>query len=91
MVGITAGARAELNLGLLMGKRLQILGTVLRSRPMEEKIALAREFSERVLPLLAARRVRAVVERVYPFTEIRDAHELLESNATFGKVVLRWS
>ena len=57
---------------------------------MEEKIALAREFSERTLPLFASGRLRPVVDRVFPFAEIRAAHELMESNATFGKIVLRW-
>lgn len=90
VVGITSGARAELNLGTLLYKRLRIYGTVLRARPLEEKIALAREFAERVLPLFAAGRLRPVVDRVHSFAEIRDAHRLMESDATFGKVVLRW-
>jgi putative PIG3 family NAD(P)H quinone oxidoreductase len=89
-VGTTAGARAELNLSAVMSKRLRIVGTVLRSRPIEEKIALAREFSDRMLPLFDAGRLRPVVDRVFPFEEIGAAHELMESNATFGKVVLRW-
>ena len=89
-VGTTAGARAELNLSAVMSKRLRIVGTVLRSRPIEEKIALAREFSDRMLPLFESGRLRPVVDRVFPFEEIGAAHELMESNATFGKVVLRW-
>jgi NADPH:quinone reductase-like Zn-dependent oxidoreductase len=90
VVGTTAGAHAELDLGLLLRRRLHLFGTVLRTRPVEEKIALAREFSDAVLPLLASRRVRPVVDHVYPFGEIREAHRHLESNDTFGKVVLRW-
>jgi len=89
-VGIPGGARAELDLGALLYKRLRIYGTVLRARPLEEKIALAREFAERVLPLFAAGRLRPVVDRVHSFAEVRDAHRLMESDATFGKVVLRW-
>jgi putative PIG3 family NAD(P)H quinone oxidoreductase len=91
VVGHTAGATAQLNMGVLLRKRLTIVGTVLRARPLEEKIALAREFSERVVPLFDAGRLRPVVDRVFPFDEIRDAHELMESNKTFGKVVLSWS
>jgi NADPH:quinone reductase-like Zn-dependent oxidoreductase len=91
IVGLTAGRRAELDLGLVLAKRLHLVGTALRSRPPEEKAALAREFAERVVPLFVAGRLVPVVERVLPFSEIRAAHELLASDATFGKVVLRWA
>jgi NADPH:quinone reductase-like Zn-dependent oxidoreductase len=90
VVGLTAGAQAHLNMGLLLRKRATIVGTVLRARPLEEKIALAREFSERIVPLFDAGRLKPVIDRVFPFKEIRAAHELMESNDTFGKVVLRW-
>lgn len=90
VVGTVAGSRAELDLGRLLRRRLTIIGTVLRARPLEEKIQLAREFSSNVIPLLASRRVRPVIERVLPFSNIADAHRLLESNRTFGKIVLHW-
>jgi putative PIG3 family NAD(P)H quinone oxidoreductase len=90
IVGLTAGNRADLDLGVVLGKRLHIVGTMLRSRPLEEKIALARDFSERVIPLFESRRLRPIVDRVLSFGDIRAAHQLLESDATFGKVVLRW-
>jgi putative PIG3 family NAD(P)H quinone oxidoreductase len=90
LVGLVAGARTPIDLALILRKRLHVIGTVLRARPLEEKIALARDFAERALPLLASRRVRPVVDRVFDFADIRAAHELLESNATFGKIVLRW-
>jgi NADPH:quinone reductase-like Zn-dependent oxidoreductase len=90
LVGLTAGVRAELNLAAVLGKRLHILGTVLRTRSLEEKIALAREFSDRIIPLFDSGRLRPIVDRVFPFSEIRAAHELMESNANFGKIVLRW-
>lgn len=90
VVGAVAGARAELNLGMLLGKRLHLMGTVLRSRPLEEKIALAREFSDSVLPLFSSGRVRAVVDRVYPFSQIHKAHQQMEANESFGKIVLKW-
>jgi len=91
LVGLTSGPAAQLNMGALLHKRLTIVGTTLRGRPLEEKIALAREFSERVVPLFDAGRLRPVVDRVFPFDEIKDAHELMESNRTFGKIVLSWS
>lgn len=90
MVGMTAGATAQVNLGLLLRKRLTIVGTVLRARPLEEKIELARDFSELMVPLFEAGRIKPVVDRIFPFAEIRAAHELMESNETFGKIVLWW-
>lgn len=90
VVGLTAGATAQFNMGTLLRKRLAIVGTTLRARPLEEKIALAREFSERIVPLFDASRLKPIIDRVFPFTEIRAAHELMESNETFGKIVLRW-
>ena len=90
VVGLTSGSRAELDMGLILRKRLTMIGTVLRARPLEEKIALAREFTERVIPLFDAGALRPVVDRVLSFDEIRAAHELMESNETFGKIVLRW-
>jgi putative PIG3 family NAD(P)H quinone oxidoreductase len=90
VVGLTAGAVTEFNMGVLLRKRLTIVGTALRSRAIEEKIALSREFEQRMVPLFESGVLQAVVDRVFPFEEIRAAHELMESNATFGKIVLRW-
>jgi putative PIG3 family NAD(P)H quinone oxidoreductase len=90
VVGTTAGSKAEIDLGLLLRRRIHLFGTVLRSRPLEEKIALAREFSGSVLPLLSSGRIRPVVDSTFAFTDIRQAHERMESNATFGKIVLAW-
>jgi len=90
VVGLTGGASAPLNLGVLLVKRLAIVGTTLRGRPLEEKIAVARDLSEHILPLFDAGRLKPVVDRVFPFEEIRAAHKLMESNETFGKIVLAW-
>jgi NADPH2:quinone reductase len=90
VVGLTAGATAQFNMGVLLRKRLTMVGTVLRARPLEEKIAVAREFSERVVPLFDAGRLKPVVGHVFSFDQIRAAHDLMESNQTFGKIVLRW-
>jgi NADPH2:quinone reductase len=90
IVGLTAGRTEELDMGVVLGKRLSIVGTMLRTRPIEEKIALAREFAERAIPLFESGRLKPIIERVFSFSDIRAAHELLESNSTFGKVVLRW-
>jgi NADPH2:quinone reductase len=90
VVGLTAGATAPFNLSVLLVKRLTIVGTTLRGRPLEEKIAVARDLSEHILPLFDAGRLKPVVDQVFPFGEIRAAHQLMESNKTFGKIVLRW-
>ena len=87
-VGTTAGARAELDLSTVMRKRLTIIGTVLRARSNEEKATATRLFVEQVVPLLADGSVRPVVDRVYPLTEVREAHRRMESNESFGKIVL---
>jgi putative PIG3 family NAD(P)H quinone oxidoreductase len=90
-VGLTAGTRAELDMSLLMRKRITVIGTVLRARQLEEKIALTQRFARTMLPLFELGRLKPVVDSVHDFARIRDAHLLMESNETFGKVVLRWS
>ena len=89
-VGLLAGAKANLPLGTLLSKRITLIGTVLRSRAPEEKALLARRFADEVLPLFERGRLSPVVEAVLPFEQVAEAHRLLESNRTFGKVVLAW-
>ena len=72
-----------------MTSRLTLVGTVLRTRPLEEKAALAQAFSRTMLPLLAAGRLRPVVDRVLPVEEVALGHAALEGDETFGKIVLR--
>jgi putative PIG3 family NAD(P)H quinone oxidoreductase len=87
-VGTMAGAKSEIDLGLLMRKRLTIIGTMLRGRSIEEKAKATRLFAASVLPLVSRGTIRPVIDRVYPANEIRQAHERMESDATFGKIVL---
>lgn len=87
-VGTTAGASAQLNLSIVMSKRLRLIGTVLRARSAEEKARATRRFAAHVVPLLESGRVRPVIDSVYRMEEVRAAHEQLESNESFGKVVL---
>lgn len=91
LVGTLAGASATLDFRRVMSKRLRLTGTVLRSRNPEEKARAVGRFEAHVLPLLARGRVRAVVDGVYELEDAREAYARLESNATFGKVVLRVS
>ena len=88
LVGTTSGSKATLDFGMVMGKRVTIRGTVLRSRSAEEKARATRLFAKHVVPLLADRTVRPVIDRVYKLDEVREAHRRLESNESFGKVVL---
>jgi NADPH:quinone reductase len=88
LVGLMGGRSATLNLGTVLTRRLQLRGTVLRTRPAAEKAAATRAFAAEVVPLLEKKVVRPVVDRVFPLSRIVEAHALLESNATFGKVVL---
>jgi NADPH2:quinone reductase len=84
-----AGSKVELDLRSLMSRRLTIRGTVLRARPLEEKIAATRAFAAEVVPLFARGVLRPVVDREYSLAEAPAAHARLESNQTFGKLVLR--
>jgi len=90
VIGLLGGAKAELPLGLLVAKRARLSGSVLRSRPLEEKIAITQAFARAVLPLLDTKRVVPVVESVLPMAQIREAHARMESDDTFGKLVMAW-
>lgn len=90
VVGTMAGSRADVDLRTLMTKRLRVSGTVLRSRGSAEKIGLAREFSTDVLPHFASGAVRPVIDSVFSFADVAEAHRRLEQNETFGKIVLVW-
>ena len=89
LVGSVAGRKLELDQSKIMSKRLTIVGTVLRARPLEEKIAATLAFAHEVVPLLASGAVKPVIDSEFAMADVRKAHERLESNQTFGKVVLR--
>jgi len=89
LVGLIAGAKTELDLALVLRKRLTITGTVLRARPLEQKIEAVRAFEAQVVPLLAKGLVRPVIDTVMPLDEAGAAHARMASNAGFGKIVLR--
>ena len=72
-----------------MTGRLRVVGTVLRSRPLEEKIHLARLFEERLVPLFEQGKLQPFVDCVLPLEQAADAHRRMESNAHLGKIVLR--
>jgi putative PIG3 family NAD(P)H quinone oxidoreductase len=89
LVGLLAGARHEVDLGRVLTRRARIFGTVLRARPLEEKLAVMRVFEEQVVPLLARGRLEPVIDTVMPLDDAAGAHARMASNAGFGKIVLR--
>jgi putative PIG3 family NAD(P)H quinone oxidoreductase len=90
-VGTMAGANSEIDIGLLLRKRAVIAGTMLRGRSIEEKAEATRLFASAVLPLVSRGAIRPVIDRVYSVDEIREAHKRMESNSSFGKIVLTFS
>lgn len=89
LVGLMAGTRHEVDLAMILRKRLRIMGTMLRARPLEEKISVMRTFEAQVVPLLARGLVAPVIDVVLPLDQAAQAHERMASNASFGKIVLR--
>jgi putative PIG3 family NAD(P)H quinone oxidoreductase len=87
-VGTMGGGKAAVDVGPLMFKRAALIGTVLRARPVEEKIALTQRFAAEMLPLFDAGVLRPVIDCRFPLDRIADAHVYLESNASIGKVVI---
>jgi NADPH2:quinone reductase len=89
LVGLLAGGKTETDLGAILRKRVHVIGTMLRARPLEEKIAAMRVFEDQIVPLLARGAIKPVIDRVFPLAEAGKAHEHMASNQGFGKIVLR--
>jgi NADPH:quinone reductase len=89
LVGLLGGTAAPLDLNVMLRKRLTIVGTTLRARPLEEKLAATRRFAEQIVPWLARGLVRPVVDSIYQLEAVRDSQVRMESNEVFGKVILR--
>ena len=87
-IGLMGGARADINLAALLGKRLKLIGSTLRSRSISEKARVMDALSNWVWPHLEGGRIKPIIEAVIPIDKAQDAHDLVESNDTFGKVVL---
>lgn len=88
LVGFMGGTKAETNLGLILMKRLRILGSVLRSRPLADKIDITRRFLDDWLPLLEAGRIEPIIDRRFRLHEAADAHRYMEANKNVGKIIL---
>jgi putative PIG3 family NAD(P)H quinone oxidoreductase len=89
LVGTMGGGRLEIDASVLMRKRATVIGTMLRARPLEEKIAVTQAFARQMLPLIVAGRLHPVVDRVLDLSDAAPAHAAMESNANAGKIVLR--
>jgi len=90
-IGTMAGTKAEIDLRQVLGKRIMIRGTVLRARPLEEKIAATQSFARELCPLFERGVLRPVIDSEFVLHDIQAAHRRMESNQTFGKVVLKVS
>ena len=90
VVGVPGGSRAALDLRRLMVRRARLFGTVLRARSVEEKAALAAEFSEAVMPGFGDGSLQPVIDSVFPVAKAADAQRRMEENRNFGKIVLIW-
>jgi NADPH2:quinone reductase len=89
VIGLQGGMAGELDLGLVLGKRLTVLGSTLRARTVAERAPLTRQLIEEVWPGFADGSLRPVIDRILPLGQVREAHELMEAGALIGKVVLR--
>jgi len=88
MIAFLLGAKAEVNFGHVLGKRLTITGSTLRPQSVATKAAIAREVEDKVWPLVAAGRYRSPIYRTFPLAEAAAAHALMESSRHMGKIVL---
>jgi putative PIG3 family NAD(P)H quinone oxidoreductase len=94
LLGLLQGPRADVSLEPVLRKRLEVIGSVMRTRLLAERIPLVREFAERVLPWFAGDGspvVRPIVGATFPFTAIAEAHSAMEADSNFGKIVLNWA
>ncbi|HSO36324.1 MAG TPA: NAD(P)H-quinone oxidoreductase [Labilithrix sp.] len=88
LVGLLAGPSAEIDLGMVLRRRLRLMGTVMRARPLEEKILAAQVLERRLAPLFASGALAPVVDRVFPLGRAGEAQAYVATNEGFGKVVL---
>ncbi len=91
LIGLLGGAKTEIDLELVLRKRLRLLGSVLRSRTLTEKIAITRDFKARVWPLFKHQQIHPIIDTIFPWTAVEQAHAHVATNQNFGKVVLRVS
>lgn len=90
IIGVMGGPKVkEVNLGQLLFRRLKVIGTALRSRPVEDKIDLTKRFSEFAMPRFADGRLKPVIDSVWDWDKADEAHQHMEQNKNTGKIVMR--
>ena len=87
-VGTMGSGRTEVNIGMMLPKRASLIGTVLRARPLEEKIAISQRFAAEILPLFDAGVVSPVIDSRYALSDIAAAHAYMQTNANVGKILI---
>jgi len=87
-VGVMGGAVVPVNIAKLLPKRAALIGTVLRARPLEEKIAISQQFARQLVPRFEDGSLKPVIDSRFPLERIAEAHELMETNANVGKIVI---
>ena len=88
-VGLMGGTITEINLNTVMRNRLQLIGSVMRTRSIDEKIAITQRFMDRWLPELKNGRLRPIIDTVFPLAQVQEAHAYMEANRNFGKIILK--
>ncbi|MDH4249172.1 MAG: NAD(P)H-quinone oxidoreductase [Deltaproteobacteria bacterium] len=89
IVALMGGSKVELDMATLQRKRLQIKGSVMRSRPLQDKRDITHRFKERWLPVLKEGKINEIIDCVFPLEQVREAHEYMELNKNFGKIILK--
>ncbi len=87
-LGVMAGNESSILLDILLFRRLRVIGSVMKSRSAEEKIAMTARFADRWLPALAEGTIRPVIHQIFSMSEVADAHRLMEAGGVFGKIVI---
>jgi len=88
LIALLGGAQAPINLAMLLQKRLRLIGSLLRSRPLAEKVEITQGFVERFWPALVAGQINPVIDTILPVTQAQEAQQILSDNRNIGKVIL---
>ncbi len=88
LVGLMGGTEVEVDLGIVMRQRLQIIGSVMRSQPLDNKIAITQRFRDRWLPLLENGTMQPIIDTTFPLADAAAAHQYMEENRNTGKIIL---
>lgn len=88
-ISMLSGGKTEINLGALMGRRLRLIGSVLRSRSLEEKVEIKQRFTDRFWPLLENGSIEPIIDSVYPIEQANAAHQYMAENRNIGKIILK--